>query len=171
MKKIKLKFENEKTKTLDWNGQKFKVNPIINNENKLYIYSEIERCYNERIKEKEAGIPLNMGLSADLDVIVCSLQTNVDLTDVSYDDMVSSGFISLVKGNIYNYNEVKDDVNSLIFSLRLESMIPDLSDIFDGTNVFEGIEKKSPEEIQRLIDLLKTVGEEHDTVDTSKSNN
>lgn len=155
MKKIKLQFNKIEKKKVGWLGKKIDIQPIINNESRLYICKEIERCFNERMAEKEDSIPLNLGLSADLDVLICSLQTNADLDNVSYEDMVLSGFINFVKDNIINYSEVKKDVDGLITILTIKSLIPDLNNVFTEVNVFDNIKDKSPEEIQKLIDILK----------------
>lgn len=155
MKKVKLQFDKCVKKKVDWNGQKFEIQPLVDNKNKLYIYNEIERCFNERIKEQEDNIPLNLGLSADLDMLICALQTNVNLDDVSYDDMVTSGFVSFVKSNINNYNEIKQNVDSLIIVLVIKSLLPDLSNFLTEFDIMGGIKDKSPEEIQKMLEVLE----------------
>jgi len=160
MEKIKIEFNPCETQKEVWNGYEIEIKPYIDNGTKLYILETIEQIYKERLEEKEENVPLNMGLTADVDVLLCSLQTNVDFDGADYEGMINSGFVSYIKNKVVNYKEVKEEINTLVTMLTIKSLIPDMNTVLDDINFLSDVKSKTPEELTNMISLFKAVEEQ-----------
>lgn len=151
---VKLDFKKKRSITKKIGDQNFKIKPFISIDEKEYILNTILSSLEKRIKENEGIIPLIMGIEADLDLLVCIICTNVNLEGIKYDDIYNSGFFSIVKENIINYDDIKDAANTLIYLLKITNMLPDLDEKF---NIEDIVKDKTPEEISALTDFINTL--------------
>lgn len=155
--KVKLNFKKKRNITKKIGDQSFKIKPFISIDEKEYILDTICKSFNKRLKEDENIIAMITGIQADLDLLVCALCTNVDLSDINYDDIYNSDFISLVKENIINYDDIEKSCNNMINILKISNLLPDLNETLNDINFEELMKNKSSEEIEKFTNMIKDV--------------
>lgn len=155
--KVKLNFKKKRNITKKIGDQSFKIKPFISIDEKEYILDTICKSFNKRLKEDENIVAMITGIQADLDLLVCALCTNVDLSDINYDDIYNSDFISLVKENIINYDDIEKSCNNMINILKISNLLPDLNETLNDINFEELMKNKSSEEIEKFTNMIKDV--------------
>ena len=155
--KVKLNFKKKRKITKKIGDQSFKIKPFISLNEKEYILNMICKSFNSRIESGEDFSYLIAGIQADLDMLVCTMCTNVDLENVKYEDIYNSEFIPVVKENVINYRDIEQSCNNMITILRISSLLPDLNKITEDFDIKKLTEGKSVEEIEELTKALKDI--------------
>lgn len=155
--KVDIKLKNKNTITKKIGEQSYKIVPYIALQEKATIMEEIYVLYQERVQENEHLIPLLAGIIADMDLIILREKTNINLENISYDDLVCSGVLDTVKDTIVNYKDIRDSVEYMIFLFRL----PDMSDMKNmNFDIKDLMKDKSQEEINEVIEQIQSQIEE-----------
>lgn len=155
--KVKINFKKKRRITKKIGDQSFKIKPFITIDEKEYILNEICKSFNSRLEENEEASYIIAGIQADLDVLVCSICTNVDLSDIEYETIYNSEFIPMVKENIINYKDIEQSCNSMITILRISSLLPDLTKMTEGFDIKKILDGKTKKEIEEFTKSLKDI--------------
>lgn len=155
--RIKLNFKSKRRVTKKIGDQSFKIKPFISLSEKEYILNAICESFNSRIESGEDISCLISGIQADLDMLICTMCTNVDLEGIEYENIYNSEFIPMVKESIINYKDVEQSCNNMITILRISTLLPDLNKITEDFDIKKLTEGKSVEEIEELTKALKDI--------------
>ena len=143
MSKIKIDVLPIKNKIIKYNGSKFNLRPYISATD-IEIINDL--CVKEFIKnvDKEEGIFSNFPhIRIKFDIIVLNTCTDIDFEGWTYDSVISSGLMQIVRENIFNYDEV--------FNLITKNI-----ELLNVTNYLKNIALALPseEKMQQNIDQL-----------------
>lgn len=155
--KVKINFKSKRRITKKIGDQSFKIKPFISLDEKEYILNVICNSFNSRIESGEELSYLISGIQADLDTLICTICTNVDLDGVEYEDIYNSEFIPIVKESVINYKDIEQSCNNMITILRMSTLLPDLSKITENFDTEKLMEGKSAEEIEEFTKTLKDI--------------
>lgn len=113
-------------------GQDIAIVPYIDSKKKQYIIDKTLEYYKSSDTADGNYTKIICELRANFDTIVILSNTNVTISqDDTYDDMVASGLIDVVRGSIINYDEVYSDAMNIVSILKISEMIP-TPDSIDG---------------------------------------
>lgn len=150
--KIKLNKKRKVTRTIC--SQTFSLVPYINLSQKEYILNKLVEYYNE--SKEESFTKLIMELRANLDVLVLQAVTDIEVDeDSSYEDMISSGLIELIKKSIINYDEIYQDAFYFLQTTKLMSLLPDTKSLTDSFSslpkMFENMSSEQKENLNMVV--------------------
>lgn len=153
---MKLLLDNKDYLKVKFGKNKLEIKRCISDQEKLFILEQLEKSYEERIKDNENLISLIAGLDADIEILLCNICVkDVDFKNYKYSELHNSGFISFIKSKVCNFSEIKDSCFEMINMLKLETLIPDMSQFASNDNIIEKISKISNEE--SIVELTKQI--------------
>lgn len=146
---MKLNLNKKKKVTRKLGEQSFSVVPYISLSQKEFILDKLIEFYNDSKTNNETKYLLE--LRANLDILVISATTDIELDESDYEDLVSSGLINLIRKTVINYDEIYQDALFMIQATRFADLMKNLesdNDIFNDLPKF--LDNLSPEQIDRL---------------------
>ena len=127
MSKIKIDVLPIKNKIIKYNGSKFNLRPYISATD-IEIINDL--CVKEFIKnvDKEEGIFSNFPhIRIKFDIIVLNTCTDIDFEGWTYDSVISSGLMQIVRENIFNYDEVFNLITKNIELLNVTNYLKNIA--------------------------------------------
>lgn len=163
MSKIKIDVLPIKNRVIKYNGRKFNLKPYISAQD-IEIINDL--CVKEFLKniDKEEGIFANFPhIRIKFDIIVLNTCTDIDFEGWTYDSVISSGLLQLVRENIFNYDEAFNLVTKNIELLNVTNYLKSIALALPSeekmkTNINE-LNKAMNEFTKENPDLVKKVVE------------
>ena len=136
-------------------GQEFSLIPYVNTAQKDFIINKLLEYYEG--SKNEDFVQLVLELRANLDVLIIKATTDIEVDkDSSYEDMVSSGLIDLIRGSVINYEEIYQDAFYTLQVNRISSLLPSESSLAESFNALpKMLENMSPEQQKNLEMVVK----------------
>jgi hypothetical protein len=134
-------------------GQEISIVPYIDTSKKRLIIEKLITYFQESLDAGNEYYEIICETRGNYDVLVIQLNTDVEiLPDDSYEDMLSSGLIDVVRTAVYNYDEVYDDAMIVLSMLKISSILPQvdsMNDIFSKlTNSLENMDDKQKSNLE-----------------------
>lgn len=127
MSKIKIDVLPIKNKIIKYNGSKFNLRPYISATD-IEIINDL--CVKEFLKniDKDEGIFTNFPhIRIKFDIIVLNTCTDIDFEGWTYDSVISSGLMRIVRENIFNYDEVFNLITKNIELLNVTNYLKNIA--------------------------------------------
>lgn len=127
MSKIKIDVLPIKNKIIKYNKSKFNLRPYISAQD-IEIINDL--CVKEFLKniDKEDGMFTNFPhIRIKFDIIVLNTCTDIDFEGWTYDSVISSGLMQLIRKNIFNYDEVFDLITKNIELLNVTNYLKNIA--------------------------------------------
>lgn len=127
MSKIKIDVLPIKNKIIKYNGSKFNLRPYISATD-IEIINDL--CVKEFLKniDKDEGIFTNFPhIRIKFDIIVLNTCTDIDFEGWTYDNVISSGLMRIVRENIFNYDEVFNLITKNIELLNVTNYLKNIA--------------------------------------------
>ena len=127
MSKIKIDVLPIKNKIIKYNGSKFNLRPYISATD-IEIINDL--CVKEFLKniDKDEGIFANFPhIRIKFDIIVLNTCTDIDFEGWTYDSVISSGLMRIVRENIFNYDEVFNLITKNIELLNVTNYLKNIA--------------------------------------------
>lgn len=90
-------------------GQKFKFNKYLETQYYGFIIDECIHKFLEIGKDTEFANSIRV-IMQTMNICLCYLTTNIDISDIAYDDLNIMGVFKIIEENLINYQEIKDSV-------------------------------------------------------------
>jgi len=140
---MKLNLNNKRKLTRTINGQSFSVVPYIDTTKKQFILTKVLEYYEEMTGEDFQYVVCT--LRAEIDTLIIKIVTDIEFDeDTSYDKLLSSGLINVVRDSVINYDEIYQDALFVIQTTKIASLFPDIDGVFD--KVASTLNNMSPEQ-------------------------
>lgn len=127
MSKIKIDVLPIKNKIIKYNGSKFNLRPYISATD-IEIINDL--CVKEFLKniDKDEGAFINFPhIRIKFDIIVLNTCTDIDFEGWTYDSVISSGLMRIVRENIFNYDEVFNLITKNIELLNVTNYLKNIA--------------------------------------------
>ena len=127
MSKIKIDVLPIKNKIIKYNGSKFNLRPYISATD-IEIINDL--CVKEFLKniDKDEGAFTNFPhIRIKFDIIVLNTCTDIDFEGWTYDSVISSGLMRIVRENIFNYDEVFNLITKNIELLNVTNYLKNIA--------------------------------------------
>lgn len=127
MGKIKLKPTVIPNKKIKFDGIRFSIRPYISAQD-IEIINDL--CVKEFLKniDKDEGVFANFPhIRIKFDIIVLNTCTDVDFEGWTYDNVISSGLMQIVRKNIFNYDEVFSLITKNIELLNVTNCLKNIA--------------------------------------------
>lgn len=118
---------NIKTKSIKFQGQKLNIRPYISAKD-ILIANEL--CVEEYLKniDKEEGLFKDFPLiRIKFDIVVLNTCTDIDFEGWTYDSVISSGLLQIIRENIFNYDEVFNLITKNIELLNVTNYLKNIA--------------------------------------------
>ena len=159
--KVKLNLENfDNTITKEINGQEFKFHKYLEQE---YCKAIINECLDRFIEVNNENHNFTLSIMAVLqtmNISLCYLTTNIDIENVSYEDLSAIGVFKTLEETLVNYNEIKDNVLScvgLMFDYIIFNAIeqlPSSKQMNDNLQEMREIMLSNPEKAKEYANII-----------------
>ena len=127
MSKIKIDVLPIKNKIIKYNGSKFNLRPYISATD-IEIINDL--CVKEFLKniDKDEGIFTNFPhIRIKFDIIVLNTCTDIDFEGWTYDSVISSRLMQIIRENIFNYEEVFNLITKNIELLNVTNYLKNIA--------------------------------------------
>jgi len=150
---MKLELNNKRKCKKSICGQEFSLIPYVNLSQKNFILNKLLEYYEEG--KDESFVQLILELRADLDILIIKSVTDIEIDEESsYEDLVSSGLIDLIRKSVINYDEIYQDAFYVLQVNRICGLLPDEKSLAESFNALPKMfESMSPEQ-QKNLDMV-----------------
>jgi len=150
---MKIKFNSKRKIKKTICGQEFSLTPFVDLSQKNFILNKLLEYYEDG--KEESFIQLVLELRANLDVLVIKATTDIEIDEESsYEGMLSSGLIDLIRTSVINYDEIYQDAFYVLQVNRISSLLPDEKSLAESFNALPKMfESMSPEQ-QKNLDMV-----------------
>jgi hypothetical protein len=143
-------------------GQKFKFNTYLEQEYCKFI---IDECINRFIEinneNKDFALSI-MSINQTINICLCYLTTNIDINNISYEDLSSLGIFKIIENTLINYNEIKENVfnsitmmfNYIIYN-TLEQL-PNSKQMIENLQEIKDVFTSNPEKAKEFANIVIT---------------
>ena len=135
-----------------YNGQEFEIKPYITLIEKKAILTEAYKSYLSRVEESGGLVEAIIGLDADIQMMIvglCVKDIEVDNEEITYEDLLNSGFLYLVLKEVVNYQDIRNSAHDLIRMFVICERIPDVNEL-SSLNM-AGLEKETVEDLTEIV--------------------
>lgn len=161
--KIKLNLENfDNTVTKEINGQEFKFNKYLEQDLCKTVIDECIGRFIEINNENHDFTSSIMSVLQTMNISLCYLTTNIDIDNVSYEDLCAIGIFKAIEETLINYKEIKDNVMScigLMFDYIIFNAIeqlPSSKQMNDNLQDIKEIFESNPEKAKEYANIIMT---------------
>ena len=141
-------------------GQKIKFNTYLNQESCLFVISEcLDRFIESNNETRNFIIAMNETIRT-MNIALCYLSTNIEIENISYDDLYIIGIFKEIKETLINYDEIKTIVIScitLIFDYVIYNTlekIPSNEQMIDNLEKIKEIFTSNPEKAKEFANII-----------------
>lgn len=141
-------------------GQKFKFNKYLNEEECSFVINECMKHFIKTNNEKQNFSLSVMSSIQMMNICLCYLATNIDIDNISYEDLYIMGIFEEIKNTLINYQEIKDNVLtsiSLMFNYIIYDAIeklPSNKDMVDNLQEMRDILASNPEKAKEYANII-----------------
>lgn len=161
--KIKLNLESfDNTVTRLINGQEFKFNKYLEQEFcKVVINECLDRFIEVNNENKDYTVSI-MSVLQTMNISLCYLTTNIDIENISYEDLSALGVFKTIEDTLINYSEIKSNVImcvSLMFDYVIYNAIeslPSTKQMTDNLEELKEIFTSNPEKAKEYANIVMT---------------
>lgn len=150
---VTLKKSNKISRT--YNKQVVKIKPYVSLNEKADILAKAYNSYLERVEESGGLVEIIAGLDADVQVLVLLASVpDLELPDeITYDELLGSGFIHFVLKEVVNYPDIRNSVHDLIRLFVISERIPDINEMAKAgvPGMQEGMDKEDLEMVTGIV--------------------
>lgn len=141
-------------------GQKVKFNKYLEQEYCQFIINEcIENFVNTNNDKQDFSLSI-MSILKTMNICLCYLTTNIDIENISYEDLCAMGIFKTIEETLINYKEIKDEIiisinlmfNYLIYN-TLESL-PTTKEMTDNLSEIRNIMVSNPEKAKEYANII-----------------
>lgn len=152
---MKLDLNKKRKVTKKICGQEFSLIPYVNLSQKDFILNKLSEYYEE--SKEEDFTQLILEIRANLDILIIKATTDIEIDkESSYEDMITSGLIDLIRKSVINYEEVYQDAFYLLQVSRISSLLPNEKSLTDSFNsIPKMFENMSPDEKENLDMIVR----------------
>lgn len=151
--KVELKKPKKLVKT--YKKQEFEIKPYITLDEKAEILTRAYESYLNRIEESGGLIEAISGMDADVQVLVMLYSVpGLELPEnVTYEELLESGFLYFVLNEVVNYQDIRNSVHDLVRLFVISERIPDINQMANAAipGNQAGIDKEAIETMTELV--------------------
>lgn len=146
-------------------GQEISVVPYITLEEKSFIISEIVEGISKRMSGNEEFPYIVAGVDVDLDMLLIKLTTEVENGFDEYEEMIASGFITMLHETIVNYDDIRATIESIIYIKYIETILPDKNSLVNDLTALGSFMENMDEEQKGRFDTIARAAVAHASTD------
>jgi len=154
-----MKIELKKSKLLKkkYNGQVIEIDPYVSLEMKEYILTSAYENYLTRIEESGGLIEAVTGVDADIQIMIIGASVkNIEFPDdMTYEDLLHSGFLDFVLKRIVNYDDIRNSAHDLIRLFVISERIPDINEM--SKSLPDSLKNMNKEDLEMMTETLKEI--------------
>ena len=141
-------------------GQKIKFNKYLDQKSCGFIINECIETLGATSDQNKTLATALIGVLQTMNICLCYLTTNIDIEDVSYEDLYIMGVFKTIEETLINYNEIKEMVIlciSLIYDYVIYGTLENLPTTKQMTENLEGIKdifSSNPEKAKEFANII-----------------
>lgn len=109
--KIKIDMKSKGTSTYKIGDASVKIKSWINSDEVAYIVNDVLYNFKETIQQEEDAVAL-VGALLRMDLLIVALATNLDINELTADEVGATGLFNAIHEKVLNYGLIKDAVIS-----------------------------------------------------------
>lgn len=141
-------------------GQKIKFNKYLEQSYcKVIIETCIESFLGKNDENKDFTTSI-MNILQSMNISLCYLTTNINIDNISYEDLCAMGIFKTIEETLINYNEIKESIMmgiSIIFNYLTYNtlqQLPTTKQMAENLSEIKDIITSNPEKVKEYADVI-----------------